>query len=153
VLFDAVTTQRLHPHSLSQPRPLPCTPSTASPVGHPIDWLDFEASKGVRQRRCLRRPSLSPLSAPHCYLPTVVCRAQLASTSRAPRSAVECLSLSLNLRMELSVMGYRSRRGGDVRGLPYACLDHTVGTASASAPHDLSTSACTCSLPSGSGLL
>ena len=40
-----------------------------------------------------------------------------------------------------------------VRGLPYACLDHTVGTALASAPHDLSMSACICSLPSGSGLL
>jgi len=79
----------------SHSRPLPCTPSTASPVGYPIDWLDFEASQGVRQRRCLRRPSPSPLPTPCCYLPTVACRAQLASTSRAPRSAVECLSLSL----------------------------------------------------------
>ena len=40
-----------------------------------------------------------------------------------------------------------------VRGLPYACLDHMVGTASASAPHDLSMSACICSLSSSSDLL
>jgi len=116
--FGAVTTQRLHstfsdaldrtPRAtlgfLWERLPTPglclARPLHAYPVGCPIDWLDFKASKGVHQRRCLRRPSLSPLPAPRCYSPTVVCRAQLVSTSRAPRSAVECLSLSLNLQKE-----------------------------------------------------
>jgi len=113
--FGAMTTQRLHSifsNALDHtpraalgflwehlPTPGLCLarPLTASPVGYPIDWLDVEASQGVRQRLCLRRPSLSPLPTPCCHPPTVVCQAQLASTSRAPRSAVECLSLSLNL--------------------------------------------------------